>query len=288
MAGHARSRDRRNVHSRQRKAGRAVVKRRSPADRGVASGTLCDRKRIRIRRVRRRVRLLPCRQVALRISAIGRGDLQRIVIVDVAEIAGHVRMPIRQREAKRGMVKLSRRPGRDRVAGSASRSRDGEVCGNVIWNRPSQSLRTEEGGLMAAVAVGRTQRVVVVHMARGAGRRRRRHVRSNQREACRAMVKSCASPTRRGVTIRAVCGGKAWSGGRVHRIIGLLPSGQVALRVPAIPGGDRQVVIVVEMARSAGHVGVPKGERKSRGAVIKGRRVPARWCVTGGTLCNRK
>ena len=146
--------NRRNVQAGQGKSGRAVVKRSSPAERGVARGALSNRERIRVGRVGRGVSLVVGGQVALRVSTIGRRDLQRIVIVDVAEIAGHVRMPVGQREAKGGVVKRSRRPGRNRVAGGAGRSRDREIRGDVIGNRSAHCLRTDKSCLVAAVAIG--------------------------------------------------------------------------------------------------------------------------------------
>jgi len=99
MARRARSRRRRNMHSRQCKSCRAVVEScRRPADRRVASGAVRYRERVSGCGVRRSVGLLPGRQVAAGVPAIGRGDRQCIVVVDVAQIAGHGRVAIGQRE----------------------------------------------------------------------------------------------------------------------------------------------------------------------------------------------
>ena len=52
-------------------------------------------------------------------------------------------------------------------------------------------------------------------------------------------------------------------------IIRLLPGAQVALRVPAIVERNHQIVIVVDVARSAGHVGVSVRQRKPRRVVVE-------------------
>ena len=40
---------------------------------------------------------------------------------------------------------------------------------------------------------------------------------------------------------------------------GRLPGGQMALRIPAIGRGDRQIVVVVNMAERASHIRVAVG-----------------------------
>ena len=66
--------------------------------------------------------LLPCRQVAARVAAIGRLGVQRIVAADVAlRAAGHLArrrelVRIRQRETGSAVVKLAVCPNRNRVA----------------------------------------------------------------------------------------------------------------------------------------------------------------------------
>jgi len=51
------------------------------------------------------------------------------------------------------------------------------------------------------------------------------------------------------------------------------------IRIPALRRRNRQSVIVVDMARSAGHVGVPVGQQEARRAVIEDRRGPRKWGV---------
>ena len=57
--------------------------------------------------------------MALRVPTIGRPDRQRIIIIDVAKIAGHGGMRIREREAGRAVIENARRPGSYGVAGRA-------------------------------------------------------------------------------------------------------------------------------------------------------------------------
>ena len=69
------------------------------------------------------VGLLPGRQMASGISAIGRRDRQIVVIVDMAERAGHVRVAIGQQESGRAVVELGVHPIVKRMAGRAVRGR---------------------------------------------------------------------------------------------------------------------------------------------------------------------
>ena len=126
---------------------------------------------------------------------------------------------------------------------------------------------------MAPVAIRRIQRVVVVDVAGGAGRRRRRHVRSGQRKPGRAVIERRRRPAHRRVAGRAVGRGERRSGRGVHRIIGLLPGRQMALRISAIGRRDRQRVIVVDVAGGAGHVGMAIGQQEIRSCC--GRRSPS-------------
>jgi hypothetical protein len=75
----------------------------------------------------------------------------------------------------------------------------------------------------------------------------------------------------------------------VHRIIRGLPSGQMAAGISAIGWSNRQIIIVVDVARCAGHVGVPIGQQESRRGVIKDCRSPSRGVVARGALrrCER-
>ena len=48
--------------------------------------------------------------------ASGRGDIQRVVVADVAQIASHSCMAVGERESGRIVVEYSRGPGGDRMA----------------------------------------------------------------------------------------------------------------------------------------------------------------------------
>jgi hypothetical protein len=88
------------MHSGQRKPCRAVVECcRRPAHRRVARGAVRCREGISGGRVRRSIGLLPGRQMATGVSAIGRGDRQRVIVIDVAKIARHGCMAVSQGEA---------------------------------------------------------------------------------------------------------------------------------------------------------------------------------------------
>ena len=63
--------------------------------------------------------------------------------------------------------------------------------------------------------------------------------------------------------------GKRRAGRRVRRIIGLLPLGQVTAGIAAIRWRGRQIVVVVDVARSARHIRVASGQQETRLAMIK-------------------
>jgi hypothetical protein len=60
--------------------------------------------------------LLPGSQMASGISAIGRGDRQIVVVVDMAERASHVRVAVGEQEAGGAVVELGVRPVVKRMA----------------------------------------------------------------------------------------------------------------------------------------------------------------------------
>jgi len=111
-------------------------------------------------------------------------------------------------------------------------------------------------------------------------------VRASQRETGGAVVERSGVPAFGGVAGRAIRRLKSGPRGRVHRIIRLLPGRQMASRVPALRRRDRQSVIVVDMARSAGHVGVPVGQQEARRAVIEDRRGPRNCVVACGAVAD--
>ena len=114
------------------------------------------------------------------VAAIRRRDRQCIIIVDVAQITSHVGVPVGQRKAGRIVIEHSRSPGCNHVTGGAGRSRYREPRRDMIRYVPADRRGALESRLMASIAIRRIKRVIVIHMAGGAGRRRRRHVRSGQ------------------------------------------------------------------------------------------------------------
>jgi len=91
----------------------------------------------------------------------------------------------------------------------------------------------------------------------------------SQQEPGRAVVECRSGPTSRCVACRAIRKREGRPGCWVYGIGGLLPGGQVASRVPAIVQRGRQIVIVVDMAEGASHVGMALGQRESGRAVVE-------------------
>jgi hypothetical protein len=196
--------------------------------------------------------------MALRVAAIGWGNRQIVVVVDVAQIAGHVGMPARQQEPGRAVVKRCRRPTDRRMARRAvcsRKSRTGRRMDRIIGLLP--------GGQMASgiSAIGRSDRqiIVIVYMTKGAG-----HVRVaiGQQKTGRAVVELGVEPVVKGMAARAVRGCKCSSGRWMRRIRRFLPIRQVAGRA-----GRRKPQIISDrrvcMAFLALHYGVRAEQRES-------------------------
>jgi len=78
------------------------------------------------------------------------------------------------------VIEYARSPSCNRVASRASRCGRGEPGRDVVRHRAANGCSAQKSGLVAAVTIRRIERLVVVHMAGGAGCRRRGHVRSGQ------------------------------------------------------------------------------------------------------------
>jgi len=89
------------------------------ADRAIRRGERGSR-----RSVHRRCGAAPQCQVALRVSTTGRRDLQSVVVIDVALVAGHVGVSIGQQKTGGAVIEVRRSPIDRRVAGRASRNRE--------------------------------------------------------------------------------------------------------------------------------------------------------------------
>lgn len=109
----------------EREAGGAVIKvRRGPGSCVVARGASGHRENVGRRGMRGIGSLLPGGQVALRVAAIGRGNLQVVIIVDMAGCAGNVGMPVAERETRGAVIKGSIQPGNRIVTSRADRYRE--------------------------------------------------------------------------------------------------------------------------------------------------------------------
>ncbi len=98
------------------------------------------------------------------------------------------------------------------------------------------------------------------------------------------MVKGSRVPTLCGVAVGAVCGGERGSGSGMNRRGGLLPFGEVATGVSAIRRNDLQTVIVIDVARSAGNVGVAIGQQETSRRVIENGGGPIDGVVARGAI----
>lgn len=200
------------------------------------------------------------------------GQISGIVIVDVARGArrfARIRVRSSQDESSSAVIKHPSRPRGDGMAGRALRRSIRKAGGNVIRNSSADSGSAIPGSHVAAIAVGRIERVVVADVAGRAGCRRGRHVRADQRESCDAVIEGGRVPTTGGVAVRAICGRKRGACRGVHRIVGALPSREVAAGIAAIRWGNFQCVVAVHVAQIAGHRCVFVSQRESGGAVIK-------------------
>lgn len=136
----------------------------------------------------------------------------------------------------------------------------------------------EMAGGVSTVRRSDLQIVVVVDVARNAGNV---GVPVRERETGKGVIEICSVPTLCRVTVGAVGRRKNRSRSGVNGIIGLLPSAQVTAGVTAIGGRNLQVVIVIDVAGSAGNVGMTVRQRKPGGAVIELRVEPGVEGVAG-------
>lgn len=99
------------MRSGQDKARGAVVEcRRCPTHRRMTNGAICCCELRTRRGVHGIIRLLPSRQMATGIPAIGRRNRQRVVVVGVARGARHAGVSIGQRKSGATVIESGRRP----------------------------------------------------------------------------------------------------------------------------------------------------------------------------------
>src|ERR1039458_10854376 len=108
--------------------------------------------------------------MAAGISAIGRENRQSIVIIDMAQSAGHAGVGIGQQEAGGAVIEDSRRPSGNRMASGAGRSRGWGSRSDGVRDRPANRRGAHKGRLVAPVTIRRSQAVVVINMAEAQGR----------------------------------------------------------------------------------------------------------------------
>lgn len=134
----------------------------------VTLGAIGERKGRTSLWMRRIIRLLPSGEVAASVSAIGGSNLEIVVVVDMATGAGDIRVPIREWEACRAVVKGDVGPSGCVVALGTIREREGRTS---LWMR--RIICPLPGGEVTASVstIGRSdlEIEVIVDMATGAG-----------------------------------------------------------------------------------------------------------------------
>ena len=228
VTGGARRRGGRDVHPGQGEASHAVVER---GQIGPCNGVVALRA-IRCGEggprggMRRIVGLLPGSEVAACIAAVGRSDLQIIVVVDVALRAGKICVAVGQRETGRGMIEGRSVPAYVVVTVVAGRDRKRlRIAGvrRIIRGLPGAEVAA---GISAIAIRNILQIVVVVDVALRTGKG---GVRAVQDEARDAVIKRSAKPAIEvSVAILTIGRGKSRPSICVRGIIGFLPIGQVA------------------------------------------------------------
>lgn len=187
------------------------------------------------------------------------------------------------------MIEFSVSPCSDGMAAGTGRSSGGKIRSDVIGHVAACGLCFIPVGRVARHAIGRIERVVVVDVARDAGSRSGRRVRAGQSETCGVVIERGGIPGNRVVACGAIGSGKRGAGRGVDRIVGLLPSGQVAAGVAAIVGLRREIVVAANVAVGAGSyftrgrelMGI--GQWETSGAVIEFPIGPYRYGVATGT-----
>ena len=135
MARGARRRSRRNMRAGKGEPRHAVIEGSSiPTLGGVAIRAVGHGERGTGGRVHGIIRLLPGGEVAARVTAIRRRNVQTVIAADVAGGARHVSVAVGQRKTKRGVVKFSVRPLGDGMALCARSGVIWEPRGDVIGN----------------------------------------------------------------------------------------------------------------------------------------------------------
>ena len=206
------------------------------------------------------VRVTEIRRVS---ATVAIRTLKHFVVVRIRMTSGAdtIRIPVVDREV--GVIESRSRPGGCGVAGCARRR---ETSRLVIRIGRAVVIR-----LMAAHTRDRQCRVVVVHVAIGAGHSR---VRPRQRERGRVVVEGRSTPVCRAVT------GIARVGEAHLRVVGIRRRGVVLLMARhAGRVRTRQVVVAVHMACAARRAGVCSRQSEARARMVECPAPPVGGCV---------
>jgi hypothetical protein len=182
-----------------------------------------------------RLRALPRSEMATITIRVRRR--QAVVAADVARSAGRSHVGAGQRPTCGAVIKLAVGPVQSVVAGRALGR--GKSRSDVIRHIAAEGWRALPRSDVATVAirVRRGEGVVVPDVAIGASHdlaSRCQLMRTRQRPPGHAVVKNRGGPRDRAVAGRTVRCRKGRSRGWMNGIICSLPSGQVALRIPAV------------------------------------------------------
>jgi hypothetical protein len=175
----------------------------------------------------------------------------------------------------------------DRVVAGGTQG-SGELRRHMIGNGAAQSRRAVpvRGMAPGVVTIRNRKFVIVIGVALPAGSGR---VGASQREARGCVVESAdIAPGNRVMALRAVCNRKRRSQGRVDRIVCLLPGGEMAAGVAAIGWRNLQVVVAVDVATGARHIGMAVGQGEASRGMVEDDIRPRGGVVAFGTICNRE
>lgn len=174
-------------------------------------------------------------------------------------------MRSRQSESRRVVIEDGRVPRHRVVATGAIRRGERRARGRV--RRIVRLLPGHQVASRISTIVGRDRQIVVViDVARRAGDIR---VAVGEEKSRGVVVECRGRPTYSRVARGTMLKSESCSCRWMDRVRGLLPSRQVTLGVPAVGRRDGQIVIVIDVARSARHVRVAIGQQETRYAVIE-------------------
>ena len=192
------------------------------------------------------------------------GGIQRIIVVDVAGSTGRRRgRHVRAGESETGnaMVKRSSVPTLCGVAVGAVCCREGG-SGTGMNGGGGLLPFGEVATGVSAVRGSDLQTVIVIDVAGGAGNV---GVAIGEQETSRRVVKNGGGPIHGVVARGAIGSSESRTCGGVRWVSGLLPLGEVAILACA----GSQGVVVVDVASSAGDVGVAVGQRETSRVVVE-------------------